>query len=264
MPDLWELVWGKAEIDPETLAGALERAADQDRLDFRTRLLIRDATDVLQQFWGKDRLEIWLKRTTRRAAIETIRGEDLGDPGFLLTKEQLVEQTKAETVQEFLRDLGLAVAEPSTLRIGGAIALILSGYIARSTTDIDVVDEVPDAIRNQRELLDELRKRYRLQLTHFQSRYLPSGWENRLHFLDFLGQLRVYTVDVYDLFLGKLFSKRVKDLDDLREMKPKIDRLTLVQRLRDTAAAFVKEPALRQSAEKNWYVLYGEPFPPPG
>jgi hypothetical protein len=260
MSELWELVWGKPEVDPAALAHAIERELDADTPDFRTRLLIRDGTNALENHWGAKRVQEWLSNSPVRARIEAIKKEDLGQPGFPMLKEQLMDKTEPDTVNEFLRELGTRVHEPATFAVGGSIALILTGYLSRATSDLDV-DEVPTAIRLQTELLEELQKRYRLLLTHFQSHYLPSGWQSRLHHLGKFGSIEVHLVDVYDIFLGKLFSSRTKDLDDLRAIKPKLDRQHLEKQLVSTAAGLAKEPSLRTSAEKNWYILFGENLP---
>jgi hypothetical protein len=261
MSELWELVWGKPEVDPAALAQAIERELDAETPDFRTRLLIRDGTNALENHWGAKRVHEWLSNSPVRARIEAIKKEDLGQPGFPMLKEQLMDKTEPDTVNEFLRELGTRVNEPTTLAVGGSIALILTGYLSRATSDLDVVDEVPSAIRLQRELLEELQKRYRLLLTHFQSHYLPSGWESRLKHLGKFGSIEVQLVDVYDIFLGKLFSSRTKDLDDLRAIKPRLDKTLLEKQLVSTTAALTKEPSLRASAEKNWYILFGEKLP---
>ena len=172
-----------------------------------------------------------------------------------------MDSTKPEAVKEFLRELGSGISNPVTLEIGGSIALILAGYLSRSTEDIDVVNEVPPPLRREQQLLEKLQRRYRLVLTHFQSHYLPSGWENRLQFQGSFGLLKVYAVDVYDTFLGKLFSAREKDLDDLRAIKPHLDKGQLSRKLLDTTSSFLKDPLLRRSAEKNWYILFGDDLP---
>lgn len=74
-------------------------------------------------------------------------------------------------------------------------------------------------------------------------------------------KLDLYTVDVYDLFVGKLFSKRTKDLDDLRAIKPKLEKSILEQRMRESTGSLAKDPALKDSAQKNWYILFGEDLP---
>jgi len=261
MSQLWELVWGRSQVDPVALATAIETELNDSEPDFRTRVLIRDGTEALARHWGSERLGQWLRLSPARLKIEAIRQEDLGKTGFPLLKEQLMDKTDPETVRQFLRDLGTRVEQPTRLNLGGAIALILGGFIARATSDIDIVDEVPESIRKERELLDSIQQRYGLLLTHFQSHYLPQGWEQRIHFLDSFGRLDVYTVDVYDLFIGKLFSKRAKDLDDLRMILPKLDKDQLPQRVKETAGVFLRDEALRETASRNWYVLFGSQLP---
>lgn len=261
MSNLWTLVWGRPEVDPNLLARAIEDEAASSNLDFRTRVLIRDGTRALGQYWGAKRLDEWLSQSPVRLRLEEITHEDLGETGFPFLKESLMERTDAEVAKEFLRELGVKTKQPVVLTIGGAIALILQGALERSTTDIDVVDEVPESIRNQRDLLDDLQRRYQLLLTHFQSHYLPSGWEQRVRNLGAFGSIQVSVVDVYDVFLGKLFSKRTKDLDDLRALKPQLELDRLVSQLRGSTAALLSDPELRQTAENNWYVVFGESLP---
>jgi hypothetical protein len=172
-----------------------------------------------------------------------------------------MEKTEPETVHDLLRELGSKIRQRLRLAIGGSIALILPGYLSRATADIDVVNELPTEIRKQHALLDDLRKRYGLLLTHFQSHYLPVGWDQRLHYLDTYGDLQVYLVDVYDVFLSKLFSVRSKDLDDMRMVRPHLDKEKLTQRLQDTTRPMLAAEGLRKQAEQNWYILFGEALP---
>jgi hypothetical protein len=261
MSELWELVWGKPEVDPAALSMAIEHELKAEGLDFRTRLLIRDSTDALERYWGPQRLQEWLSRSPVRDKIEAIKHEDLGNPGFLFLKDQLMDKTEPEAVRQFLRELGTRIEESVTLEVGGSIALILTGYLSRATTDLDIVDEVPEAIRKHRVVLEQLQKRYSLMLTHFQSHYLPSGWKTRLHDLGSFGTLQVYTVDVYDVFLGKLFSNRAKDLDDLRAMTSRLDKDQLTKQLQATTAALMQDAGRKETAERNWYILFGERLP---
>ena len=124
-----------------------------------------------------------------------------------------------------------------------------------------MVDEVPVEIRALHSLLDRLKQRFGLRLAHFQSRYLPAGWGQRLHSAGAFGQLQVFLVDVYDVFLSKLFSAREKDRDDLRVLLPQLDKESITQRLQESAAALMGDAAVRQRGEKNWYILFGEPLP---
>ena len=164
----------------------------------------------------------------------------------------------AEVIRQYFRNLSGHVRRPTRLNVGGAVSLILPGLLSRPTQYIDVVDEVPAEIREQHPLLDELAARYQLYLTHFQSHYLPSGWANRVHTLEPFGRLEVSRVDEYDVFLGKLFSARTKDLDDLRMLLPQLDRGRIETGLRERCTSLLADPLQRRHAETNWYVLTGD------
>jgi len=145
--------------------------------------------------------------------------------------------------------------------VGGAIALILAGHLSRHTEDVDIVGDVPAEIRNKHGLLEALQKRYGLEVGHVQTHYFPAGWEQRIHSLGSFGKLQVYLLDVYDVFLSKLFSKREKDRDDLRVVKPQLDKDSLVRKLRETAPGLLAAPELKENAEANWQILFGEGLP---
>jgi hypothetical protein len=258
---LWGLVWGTPHIDPDDLADAVESQADESSLDYRTRLLIRDSIDALKGYWGERRVRDWLAHSPVRERIETTCEESFERPGFPTIQERLMEKTDPQTIRQLFRDLGSRISGRVRLAVGGSVALILPGYLERATTDIDVVDELPSEIRSQHALVEELRKRYGLLLADFQSHYLPSKWDTRLHYLDAFGDLHVYLVDVYDVFLRKLVSIRTKDLDDLRMLLPQLEKDTLTQRLKDTMGSALAADELRKRAEQNWYILYGEALP---
>jgi hypothetical protein len=259
--DLWSLVLYRPSIDPDDLAVAVGEQARQKPLDYRTRLLIRDSVEALRQHWGRSAVDSWLAASPARERVESILRESFERPGFPYLAERIMEKTKPEEMQQFLRELGQRVPKTLPLNVGGSGALILAGYLSRRTDDVDVVDEVPHELRTQHQLLHGLRQRYGLGLTHFQSHYLPAGWEQRLHSLGAFGKLQVFLVDVYDVFLSKLFSQREKDRDDLRALAPQLEKDTLIRRLRDTTAALASDPNLRPHAEQNWYILYGEALP---
>ncbi len=161
-----------------------------------------------------------------------------------------------------LHELGDRLPRPVTIEIAGAIALIMKQYLDRQTTDMDIVNEVPEEIRGLGDWLCQLEKRYRLALGHVQSHSLPRGWEQRLHGLEPFGRLRVYLVDAYDVVLSKFFSRREKDRDDLRFAMKLLDKETLVRRLKETADAFLADPIMRENAERNWKIVFkGEPLP---
>ena len=96
---------------------------------------------------------------------------------------------------------------------------------------------------------------YGLTLTDF------SGWEARLSSFGRFGQLDVYLIDPYDVFVGKLFSARRKDRDDLRALATRLDKQTAANRLGTSANALLAEPRLAEQARENWYIVYGETLP---
>lgn len=259
--DLWSLVLDQSHVDPRELTEAIVEQVLRGDLDYRTRLLIRDSLNALRRYWGPQRLTSWLAATPVSSTLDSIWHEDLGRVGFPFLDEQIMEPTRPEHIRQFLRDLGSQLHRPARLALGGSGALILKGYLLRRTQDLDVVDECPAEIRALGDRLSAIEKRHRLLLGHFQSHYLPSGWEQRTHTLEPFDLLTVYAVDAYDVFLSKLCSSREKDLDDLRTVAPKLEKEVLVRRLQDTASGLLAQTDLREKAEHNWYVLYGEALP---
>jgi hypothetical protein len=259
--ELWSLISGGRQVDPTKLATAIVKQIDSGDLDFRTRLLIRDGLSALASHWGEDRLATWIGGSGRREEIERIRREELGEPGFPSLTWRVMNTTTPETILEFLRELGARVRGPVRIEIGGSAALIMPGLLARMTEDIDVVDELPAAIRGEHSVLDDLTKRYGIRLAHFQSHYLPDGWDDRLHSLGKFRDLEAFLLDPYDVCVSKLFSNRSKDLDDLRHLRSRLDKDVLRQRLVTAGARLRREEKLRKAAEHNWYVLFGEALP---
>jgi len=260
-PDLWSLALDQSQIDPDDLAAAIEGEAQKGQLDFRTRLLIRDSVESLKAFWGPARTSVWLREAQAGDTIEAIASGDLGPPGFSLLGRRIMPVTRSETIVAFLRELGISLPQPEKMIIGGAASLILTTPLSRRTEDIDVVDELPAQIQGRHALLDSLAQRYGIRLTHFQSHYLPTGWELRIQTLGRFGQLDVWLVDRHDTWLGKLFSPREKDRDDLRLVAPVLDKTILQQGLGIACGTFLSQPQLRRNASDNWYIVFGENLP---
>lgn len=255
-PNLWQTVVGRSQIDPDELADAVQgELLSNRRLDSRDRLLVRDSLLALRCRLGDG----WLRERLARVQdkVENILSEEFGEAGFPTLQERLVAKTKKAVVERFLRDLGANLSSPVDLRIGGSIALSLAGRLSKHTEAIDVVDEVPGEIRGQHELLERLTRTYGLQLTHFQSHYLPAGWQDRVRSVGTFGKLHVDVVDAYDVFVSKLFSNREKDIEDLAGLVDELDRGTIESRLKSAAQALLDDATLRAAAEHNWYVLFG-------
>ncbi len=223
--------------------------------------MIHDSLEALRGYRGEAWLEKWLTGCPVRGQLEEVLQEQFERVGFPSLQRRLMDSTEPRDILQLFRDLGTELRHTTRLFVGGSVALILSDYLKRKTEDIDIVDEVPQEIRTDYQLKDRLEKVYGLRLTHFQSHYLPSGWQQRVHSLEPFGRLQIFLVDVYDVFLSKLFSKRDKDLMDLRVLEPQLDKETLTRRLRDTTGSWLKDPNLVQHAQKNWYILFGEALP---
>jgi hypothetical protein len=264
---LWAVTRQVPHVDAASLAAALEAAASgDDPMDYRTRLLIRDSLRALAAHWGNERLQAWLRASPTRARIQQACDPKFLDPdpdeiGFPSLERRIVDAVRPETVERFFRELSLHVSRPTRLVVGGSIPLILAGQLTRSTEDVDVVDEVPAEIRTQYKVLDELADLYKLRLAHFQSHYLPDRWEKRIRSFGGFGNLHVFLVDPYDIFVGKLFSARLKDRADTNALASNLDRETIVRRLRESTAGLRSDARLLDAAAKNWFVLFGEPLP---
>jgi hypothetical protein len=259
--DLWSLALDYLQVDPDDLVQAIEEQVRRGDLDYRSRLLIHDSLEALQLHWGSERLQRWLLQCPHREQIKAIWTAHYDEVGFPSLRRRVVETTRPEQVKQCFRELAQHVQHPVRLAVGGAVALILPGLLSRRTEDIAVVNEVPSELRSQHQILAMLAARYGLELTPCQSHYLPQGWPQRLHSQEPFGQLHVSLVDAYDVFLSKLFSARIKDRDDLRMLAPQLDKGTIIRRLRDTTQGLLATPGLREQAEQNRYIIYGESLP---
>ena len=167
---------------------------------------------------------------------------------------------KKETILDYLKDLGSKLNSPCRIIVGGSSALILREQLSRRTEDIDVVDEVPQGVRDLHSWRATAQARYGLYIAHFQSHYLPRAWENRVESYSSFRRLEVELVDTLDIAVGKLFSKRDKDLDDLRELRSWFTREQMDARLA-YADRLAANPELLAQADHNYYVLWGEDLP---
>ena len=259
--DLWSLVRGRPQIDPNDLADAVVQQASEEPLDYRTRLLIRDSIEALRTYWGHQRVEHWLAGSPLHHKIKSICEDEYDEVGFPSIRRRLMDKTEPDTIRQYFQTLGYALRAPLKIEVGGGCALILPGYISRFTEDIDVVGEVPSEIRTKYQLLDDLEKLHGLHMGHVQTHYFPQGWRDRTHSFGVFNFLQVSLVDVYDVFLSKLFSSRVKDMADLKVLLPQLEKDVLSQRLLATCKDFLTAPRLKEIAEQNWTILFGEELP---
>ena len=261
--DLWSLVLDSITIDPGGLLSAVVSESEHPQPDFRTRLLMRDAYVAVQGRYGSTRLSTMLRRDSIDF-VDHLLDESFGESGFPTLGRRLADHTRLDDIESMFRELGRNACDPCRVDVGGSVGLMLAGLLQRRTDDIelvDFVDEVPAALRRQHAALDALVDRYQLRLTHFQSHYLPSGWQHRFHSYGVYGPLTVYIVDATDILTGKMFSRRTKDLDDMRLVRGSIGREQLSDRLRSSGGDLASDPGFRANAEKNWDILFGETLP---
>lgn len=259
--DLWSLVRGRPQLDPRDLADAVASEAADDALDYRQRLLIRDSVEALKDYWGEEKTAAWLKKCPGGERIQAICQEEFGEIGYPSLRRRLMEKTEPETFRQYFQQLGYELKQTVRIAVGGGCALILPGYVSRFTEDIDVVGDVPEEIRTKHQLLAEMEKVHGLHMGHVQSHYFPQGWADRVHSFGVFNHLQVSLVDVYDVFLSKLFSNRMKDFADLKVLLPQLDKEVLVRRFVTYCADFLKAPRLKEIATKNWQILFGEDLP---
>jgi hypothetical protein len=260
---LWDLL-DRPTIDPATLARAIETVIVDPNLDWRTLQLVKEGWEALEESIEPGLLNDYLLDRTSIEIAKAIRAriDDAWnshcDVKFPSLKERLMPHLSPITIRQFLRELGSAIAHPARITMGGAASLVLRGLLSRATEDVDVVDEVPAVIRDEREILQELSVRYGLRMTHFQSHYLPRDWESRTVDFGTFGKIQVRLVDALDIVAGKVFSARPKDLDDFRMLSLTLNKEELRQRVLKGSTSLTSSDQNRRQAMTNWYIVYGE------
>jgi hypothetical protein len=257
--DPWELVWGQPYIDCDTLAAAIEddlkRTSDPD---FRTRLLVRDATRAMKSFWGSRRFARWLAASPMKNRIQKIIDENLGPAGFRNIRGRLVSNIGSNDIRQIFSILGQGVHDRIDVYVARSIPTLIQGLTARPTDDIDIVNEIPLEIRKQVDVLKRIRDEFGLTLGHVQSHYLPVNWQQRRRFLGDFGGLNVYMVDVIDIFVSKLSSKQEKHKQDLRVLGKTLSKDDIKRRLFGDGKPFLESSFLRPQIEENWKFVFQE------
>ena len=223
--DPWRLVWGQPYIDSRTLAAAIEQdLARSDPPDFRTRLLVRDSAVALRSYWGTVGSPDGWRPAPSGPRIHSILDEDLGETGFPAIRRRLVDSIDSTRLRRIFDLLGRGIHGRTEIHVAGSIPTLIKGLTARPTGDIDLVDEIPEEIRRQQDVLQRIETDFGLKLGHVQSHYLPPHWRDRRQWFGDFGGLRVYLLDEYDIFVSKLSSKKEKHLSDLGVLALELDK----------------------------------------
>lgn len=241
MSKLWERVSSYDDLEPRELAELVQEERNLE--DPRTRQLVFESICALGG-WN-------LKLPSCPVEVDPVFK-------FPSLKRRIGLVTTAEKILEFLRKISLRLPTETRVVIGGGSALILDHLVQKITEDVDLVDEIPATLRGMREELESAQQAYGLHLAHFQSHYLPDGWEKRLISLPPMRKLHAYRVHSLDVFIGKLFSNRAKDARDLAALKPQFEPQVVLQHLRSNGRKLYADATLRSYLLDNWYVLYGE------
>lgn len=256
-PNLWNLVQSQHWLDPDELLEAIDQESRLDKLDYRTRLLIRDGLQALDVYWGTSRLNREIAQCNE-PRLRGILQETFEKIGFPSLQYRVVKPMDSAFFERIFRKLGDKLRHAVSIPIGGSTSLILQGMLRRVTEDIDIVDEMPVELRENHALMDELQRISKITIAHFQRHYLPIRWENRAHWYGQYGNLTVSLVDATDIFLSKLFSIREKDMLDMEILLPQLDRQVILERLKHDCTILLDNETYRERATKNWYILTGE------
>jgi hypothetical protein len=257
--DGWSLVSQRGWVPEQALIPAFRKTVrDEPDPCYRTRMMIHDGLDALAGRWGRSRVDMSLGTDPAADRLREFWEEEFDKEGFWSIKVRLVDPVTRGQILKLLRDAGRRVRRPTRINVGGSCSLILSEWVTRRTDDLDVVDELPDVLRSDHELLNTLADRYGIRLTHFASHYLPDGWDNRTLPVGMFNQLDVRLVDPTDVITGKFFSRREKDYKDILASQSRFSETVIRERLEFDTRSFRKVPRLVQQGRTNWYTFSGE------
>jgi hypothetical protein len=155
---LWNLL-ARPTIDPASLSRAIETVVVKPILDWRTLQLVKEGWKALEESIEPGLFNDHLLERTSIQIAEEIRArmDDAWNSHsyvkFPSLKERLMPHLSPATIRQFLRELGSGIAHPTTITMRGAASLVLRGLLSRATEDVDVVDEIPAQMRDEREVL---------------------------------------------------------------------------------------------------------------
>ena len=87
---------------------------------------------------------------------------------------------------------------------------------------------------------------------------ISQGWESRTIDFGTFGKIQVRLVDALDIIAGKVFSARLKDLDDFRLLSLNLNKEELRQRVLQGLPSLISSDQNRRQAIRNWYIVYGD------
>lgn len=258
LDELWRMAWRYRAISPTQLTELLPIALPAAK-DERSRMLIRDAMNAL-----RDRnQDAALRSHPDYALLEAIRTTEFDKVGFRTLGSRLMEPTTPAQIERFFRELGRRVRTHTVLYVAGSAVLLANRLIVRHTTYVDVINEIPASIREDHEIIDTVERATQLRLAHTASHYYPKGWRNRTSSYGVFDLLDVRFIDPIDQLVGKLFSKRDRDAQDVKDAWDGIDQNAFRDRLQRTTHELRQVERVQSNALETWYILTGEKDLPP-
>lgn len=245
-------------LPPDELFERLAISASERQLDYRSQLLIRDCLNALATKLGADAVRNRIASLPSSKRLRELWETDFEETGFPSLGSRIVEPLTQQQINRFFTYLGGRLSQPTTIVVGGSVSLMLRSLIARHTEHVDVVNDIPEPIRRDYQLIDDLKATQNLHLGHFAQHYLPDGWERRVSSYHQFDRLQVKLVDPIDVLVGKLFSQRNKDLLDLQEAWGRIDQAAFRARLERDTRGLRTIGYLGDRPKLNWKVLTGE------
>lgn len=153
------------DLEPQRLAAALREQCGEGLEEPRTRQLAYECWQALRP-WNV------------QLPVVPTGSEPIGKFSGLQRRVRLV--TTSDNILSFLREISLKLTVDTKIVIEGSSSLILDHLLQRATQDVDLVDEIPLALRELHSEMARAEGIYQLHLAHFQSHYLPATWEARL------------------------------------------------------------------------------------
>jgi len=145
-----------------------------------------------------------------------------------------MEKMAGDKLNRALNALGSRRNTRTEIIIGGAAAMILSGELARTTSDCDVIFSDPEIGQMQediRSVADSLNLTAGWLNGSVQSYLdiLPPDYRTRLKTLPTQGNLRISVLHRQDVLVMKFFAGRVRDMADIAALRPTESELDFVR-----------------------------------
>ena len=145
-----------------------------------------------------------------------------------------MEKFAGDELKQALGALSARIRTKTEIVIGGAGALILSGELARATSDCDVIFSDPEMGRLQEDIRAvagdlNLTAGWLNGSVQAYLDILPPDYKTRIKTLPMQGKLQVAVLHRQDVLAMKAFAGRAQDIEDIVALKPTPSELQFVR-----------------------------------